>query len=370
MRALVLKEYGEMALVERPVPAPREGDALIRVHATGICGSDLHGFTGENGRRVPGQVMGHETVGTVVSLGPETVPAVSARAADRGVAAGHADGPVVGDVVVVNPTIACGECVECAAGMSHICAERRVIGVDPALSSAFADYLVVPVSNAIPFRSTRLHGALVEPLAVGFHAAVRGAVTAADDVLVLGGGPIGQATALACRRLGAATVVVSEPVPGRRTLLEGLGIPCLDPTDVDVAAQIRSRTAGRGVSVTIDAVGSDESIATALDATAPGGRCVLVGMAAPRLVMPAFAVSTRERSIVGAFCYTAAEFAATAGWAEAAPAVLEALISARITPEDAPAAFSALAAGENPAGKVLVEFGADIPEPSAPQVRP
>ena len=346
MRALVLEDYGHLSVAELPTPEAGPGEVLLRIHATGICGSDLHGYTGENGRRRPGQVMGHETVGTVVGLGPGA----------RGGGAG------LGDLVTVNPGLACGQCPACHAGRGHICRSRRVIGVDPDLTSAFADYLAVPASNVVPFTSGAFgssgassvtHGALVEPLAVGYHAAVRGEVREGADVLVLGGGPIGQAAVLACRRLGAGRIRVSEPLESRRLLVAGLGAQVLDPAAGDVAEQVQ---AGGPAEVTLDAVGSSATIATALNATQPGGRCVLVGMAAPDVRLDAFAVSTQERTLVGAFCYSPAEFAATAWWAGEVPDLLASLISLRVTPEEAPAAFSDLARGHDVVGKVLVVF--------------
>lgn len=327
-----------MVLTHRPVPRPAPGEVLVRVLATGICGSDVHGFTGETGRRKPGQVMGHETVGTVASIGNE------------------AAGLLVGDVVVANPTLACGSCRRCRQGRTNICATRRVIGVDPALSSAFADYFVAPAGNLVPFRAEPQYGALVEPLAVGLHAAQRGEVTGGDHVLVVGGGPIGQAVALASRRLGAATVTVSEPVAARRTLLAELGVQVLDPGVDDVVAEMRAVTQTAGADVAIDAVGSSATVATAISATAPGGRCVLVGMAAPRLELAAFAVSTTDRSIIGAFCYSTDEFSSTARWAEENPQLLTTLISDLVSPERAPDSFTTLGSGDGPPGKILVDF--------------
>ncbi|WP_432876938.1 zinc-dependent alcohol dehydrogenase [Kribbella sp. CA-245084] len=338
MRALVLEEFDRMVLSDRPVPEPGPEEVLVRVLATGICGSDVHGFTGETGRRIPGQVMGHETVGVIASLCAE------------------AAGLSVGDVVVLNPTLACGSCPRCRQGRTNICATRKVIGVDPAISSAFADYFAAPADNLVPFHGEQLHGALVEPLAVGFHAARRGEVSDGDHVLVLGGGPIGQAAALASHRLGAATVTVSEPVPARRSLLTELGFRVLDPAADDIAAAMHAVTGTAGSDVVIDAVGSGVTVRTAVSATAVGGRCVLVGMAAPRLELDAFAVSTADRSIIGAFCYSTDEFSSTARWAEENPQLLGKLISELVSPVRAPKLFTTLASGDGPPGKVLVDF--------------
>lgn len=342
MRTLVLEDYRRLAVERRPVPRPGAGEALVAIAATGICGSDLHGYTGENGRRCPGQVMGHETVGRVVGYGG---PA-------------PAGAPAPGTPVTVNPLLACDACPACAAGDAHLCARRRVIGVDPAISSAFADFLVAPADNLVPWSAaaTLEHGALVEPLAVGMHAVNRGRVRAGDVVLVIGAGPIGQAAVLAVRRLGG-TVLVSEPQAARRTLAAGLGAQPLDPASDDVVTAARDLTAGAGVPVVIDAVGSGRTVASGIDACARGGRCVLVGMGSPRIDVAAYGLSTEERSLVGAFCYSRDEFAETAAWAGAHDDLLARLVSRTAPVDEAADRFRGLAAGDDDASKIIITFG-------------
>lgn len=339
MRALVFHGPWNLAVEDRPDPTPGDGEVLVRVLMTGICGSDLHGFTGENGRRHPGQVMGHETVGTVV---------VDRSGEHR-----------VGRLVTVNPVFGCNRCAECAAGEPQRCAERRVLGVDPSLSSAFAELMAVPAGSVVPLAEDAPVevGALVEPLTVGFHAAHRGAVSEDDSVLVIGGGPIGQAAALASARLGGRAVVVSEPAPERRALCEALGFPTLDPHGApeEVATQVADVLGGRP-SVVLDAVGTSSTLATALGSSALGARIVLVGMGSPVVELPAYAISTEERTVVGSFCYNNREFEETAEWAVQEAGRLEALVDARVTLGDAPAAFADLARGGLRASKVMVRL--------------
>lgn len=340
MRALVLEDFGAMAVQERPVPVPGHGEALIRVLYTGICGSDLHGYTGENGRRFPGQIMGHESVGTVSAYGPDTLGEL----------------PELGATVTFNPTVACGVCSSCAAGQAHICPERRVIGVEPERDAAFADFIVVPVANLVELPAgvpARL-GALAEPLAVGYHAAVRSQMSAGDIVTVIGAGPIGQAVVLAALRLGAVAVVVSEPDAGRGALATKLGAHVVSPENL--VAAVDQLTGGLGSAVTIDAVGSSVTISTALTVTRRGGNCVLVGMHAPEPTIPAFRISTDERRLIGAFCYRHDEFADTVRWIAANHAVVETLITRSVPVEEAPEAFRSLADGDADASKILVSF--------------
>ncbi len=334
MRALVFHRPWEMAVEDRPEPEPGPSDCLLEIIATGICGSDLHGYTGENGRRHPGQVMGHETVARVLDDRTGT----------------H----VTGGIVTVNPVIGCGHCPACAAGAAQRCPDRKVIGVRADISSAFAERMVAPTHNVVPLPAGTPAdvGSLVEPLAVGHHAVQRADLTGDDTVLVVGGGPIGQAAALAARRLGGTTVVVAELDAVRSDLLTRLGFDTADPA-TQSTDEIMAVLGGRA-SVVVDAVGTSRTLQTALDTSALGARIVLVGMAVPRVEISAYAVSTEERTILGSFSYDEAGFRETAEWASAHAAELEPLVDARVDLAEAPETFRSLANGELRASKVLV----------------
>ncbi|NNG35655.1 zinc-dependent alcohol dehydrogenase [Nakamurella aerolata] len=338
MKALVLEDFWKLQVADLADPVPGEGEVLIDVIATGICGSDFHGYSGENGRRRAGQVMGHETVGRVRAVGPAV-----------------ADAPAAGTLVTVNPVLACGHCPACLAGDEPDCPNKRVIGVDPAIVSAFAQQLVVPRRAVVPLPAgtPEEYGALVEPLAVGYHALVRGECTDADTVLVIGGGPIGQACVLAAKRLGAKAIAVSEPDQHRRELSAALGAIGVDPTAQDATAAI-GQALGGAPSLVVDAVGVDATLATAFACTDPSARIVLVGMGSQQLTIPAFEISTRQRSLIGSFCYTAREFADTAAWVGTRPAGVDTLVEGRVGIDQADAAFSALAKGTSAASKILV----------------
>lgn len=338
MQALVLSDFWSLSVDEVPEPEPGPADVLVEVVATGICGSDIHGYTGENGRRVRGQVMGHETVGRVLAVGPEA-------GADL----------AVGDAVTVNPVLSCGRCRQCTAGREQACPHKTVIGVTPELQSAFAERMAVPARNVVPLPAGMPieHGALVEPLAVGYHALVRGGCGADDAVLVIGGGPIGQACLLAAQRMGAERVVVSEPSPHRRELNARLGAAVVDPGTEDVPAAVRAALGGEPTLV-VDAVGSSRTLATAFACAPIDATVVLVGMGAPALDVAAYEISTKERSVVGSFCYSAAEFRDTAQWAATVPDALATLIEGRTDLAGGPASFEGLARGTDPASKVLI----------------
>lgn len=350
MRVLVFNGPWDLTIADRDEPVPGDGEVLIRVTATGICGSDLHGFTGQNGRRHPGQVMGHETVGHVAVVG-------------AGV--GHVR---TGDTVTVNPLIACGRCPACRSGSEQSCPQRRIIGVDPSIVSAFAEMLLAPAGNvvALPAQMPLEYGALVEPLSVGYHAARRGGCSAKDRVVVIGGGPIGQACVLAAQRLGAERVVVTEPDPHRRALAGFLGATAVDPTAVEsdaVTGAVHEALGGPAMLV-LDAVGSTRSLADAVRFTTFGARIVLVGMNAPHIDLPAYSISTEERTLIGSFCYSATDFRDTAEWVGRAPGVLSRLVDGRVDLAGAAEAFTTLSSGGAANSKVLVFPNGLLAEPS------
>ncbi|MER3388664.1 MAG: alcohol dehydrogenase catalytic domain-containing protein [Microcella sp.] len=343
MTALVLREFGTMAVEQVPHAAIGEDEVQIAVSHTGICGSDVHGFTGENGRRFPGQVMGHESEGTIAALGAGVSPELFPH----------------GQRVTFNPVVVPVEDAEAFDGREQHCPRKHVIGVRADLPAAFADLVVVPARNVVPIHpeAPRGSGALVEPLAVAAHAVRRSSVVAAQRVLVAGGGPIGQSLVIALRMTGVEQIVVSEPDPARRDLVALLGAIAVDPLAADSAVYDGVVAAfGAPADVAFDAVGVSATLANCLAAVSLGGTVCLVGMGAPHVDLDAFSVSTAERTIVGTFTYSADAFREASRWIEQPGLGIEHLISAVISPHEAPAMFTQLAEGHGPAGKVLVAF--------------
>ncbi|HSU36787.1 MAG TPA: alcohol dehydrogenase catalytic domain-containing protein [Propionibacteriaceae bacterium] len=348
MKALVLRGNYDIAVEERPDPRPGSGEVVVEVIATGICGSDFHGYSGENGRRHPGQVMGHETVGRIGELGSDV------------------SGLTAGQLVTVNPVMGCNNCPACASGQQQWCSRKVVLGVAPEISAAFAERVAVPAANIVtlPEEMPAELGALVEPMAVGYHAVRRGDAVEGDRVLVIGGGPIGQACLLAARRLGIDNLAISDVSPSRRELCAGLGARPIDPTAGDLAAAVTT-TLGGPATLVVDAVGISRTVADALAASDLGARIVLVGMGSPQLDLAAYAISTGERSLVGSFTYSPAEFAETAAWVGTVPDGIASLIDGRVGWEGAPQSFDDLARGRSTASKILV-FPQGVPEGEQP----
>lgn len=341
MKALVLQEFGTMVVAERPDPTPGPDEVVIAMVATGICGSDLHGYTGETGRRSPGQVMGHESVGRIAAVG------------DR------VDDPALapGTPVTFNPVVIPVDAAETFRDREQLCPDKYVIGVAPEVSASFAQLMVAPARNVVPLPETMpiTYGALVEPLAVAVHAVRRAGVRPEHRVLVVGGGPIGQSVVLALQMIGVDTIVVSEVSAVRRELITRLGATVVDATAEGADTTIVEALGGPA-DVAIDAVGIDLTLATCVAATALGAVICLVGMGSRRIELDAYAISTGERSLVGSFTYTARDFADAAAWMGRAPEQAAELISREVPLSDGPRAFADLIAGDPTPGKVLVRL--------------
>lgn len=340
MRAIVMNKIGSMQVEERPTPEPGSDEVLIKIAATGICGSDIHGYTGENGRRFPGQIMGHESSGIIAALGDE-VPVEDLH---------------VGRPVTFNPVVVPEEDLAAYAGREQHSPNRTVIGVTPEVPAAFADYLVMPARNVVPLPESMPidHGALIEPLAVAVHAVRRVLHPGATRALVVGGGPIGQSTVLALKMHNVATIYLSEPAPERRDLCRRLGATVLD-TEHQTVVEALADHEGQ-VDVAVDAVGISSTVRDALEATVRGGNVCLVGMGSPKLDIPGYRISTDERSLVGSFTYPAQDFLDAAGYIASQPPEASELISRSVSPDEVDATFAALAGGDGTPGKVMVRF--------------
>jgi alcohol dehydrogenase len=273
MQAVTFKGPGEVRVEDRPEPELlASDDAIVRVEATGICGSDLHIY---HGRVVieEGFTLGHEFVGTVVSAGE----AVS--------------GVAVGDRVLGCFCSACGTCFFCRRGDYHKCDEGRVFGHGKTLGSlqgAQAELVLVPHANLTLRRvpeGMSDDAALFagDVMGTGWHAVDQAGVRPGDSVAVLGLGPVGLCAVQAARASGAAHVIAIDSVPDRLALAESFGAQPVHLTDDDPRAAVKAATDGRGVDATVDAVGHPDVLDMACRLTRKAGTVSAIGVYAERI---------------------------------------------------------------------------------------
>src|SRR2546426_4314152 len=233
MKALLLTQYRRLEVTEIPSPEIGPDDVLVRVQACGICGSDVHGFDGSTGRRVPPLVMGHEAAGLVARVGARVT---SFRQGDR---------------VTFDSMISCGLCHYCRRGQINLCDERRVLGVscgEYRQNGAFAEYVAVPqhVVYRLPDSLSFEHAALIEPVSVVFHAVSLTPITLGDTAVVVGTGMIGLLVVQALRLAGCGRVFAVDLDARKLELAKKLvADEGFNPSQADVRAEVASRTQDR-----------------------------------------------------------------------------------------------------------------------------
>ncbi|HEY2767820.1 MAG TPA: alcohol dehydrogenase catalytic domain-containing protein [Solirubrobacteraceae bacterium] len=272
MRAVTFQAPGEVRVSEVAEPelaAP--GDAIVRIEATGVCGSDLHIYHGRV-QIEPGFTIGHEYVGTVLEVGDDV----------REIA--------VGDRVLGCFQTACGRCFFCRRGLFHKCDSSRTFGHGAALGSlqgTQAERALVPSADLVLRRvpegmSDDVALFAGDVMGTGFHAVVDSGLQPGDIAAVLGLGPVGLCAVQAARAAGAAHVIAVDAVPERLAVAESFGANAVHLEDGDPRVAVREATAGRGVDVCIDAVGHPKALDLALRLTRKCGTVQAVGVYAER----------------------------------------------------------------------------------------
>jgi len=341
MEALLLKEYLKLEVVPMPVPEIGPDDVLVRVRACGICGSDVHGFDGSTGRRIPPLVMGHEAAGEVAQTGANV----------------HDLAP--GDRVTFDSTIYCGQCYFCSRGDVNLCDNRQVLGVSPGeyrRHGAFAEYVSVPrrIMYRLPDNLTYEQAALIEAASVAVHAVNLTPLELGASGVVVGSGMIGLLTLQALRAAGCAHVISIDVEDSRLAMARSLGATdTINSKSTDAAAAIRELTGGRGADVAIECVGATDPIRTAIASVRKGGAVTLVGNIAPTAELPLQSVVTRQIRVQGS-CASCGEYPAVIDLMSRGMIQVDPMISAVAPLGEGPSWFSRLYRHEPGLMKVIL----------------
>ncbi|MEV8336917.1 NAD(P)-dependent alcohol dehydrogenase [Leucobacter sp. NPDC077196] len=285
MRASVLLGTRELAIEERPVPAPAADEVLVRVGAVGVCGSDVHYFReGRIGDFVVEAplVLGHEVGGVIVAVGE------------------NVDAARIGQRVAIEPQRPCGRCRECRIGTYNLCPEMEFYATPP-IDGAFAEFVTIQAAFAhdVPDNVTDEAAALLEPLSVAITSVRKAGIVPGSTVLIAGAGPIGIITAQTARAFGAGEVIVSDLVETRRDRALQYGATRVidprtqNPADLDVP-----------IDAFIDASGAAPAVQSGIRAVRPAGTAVLVGLGNPEMTLPVEDIQNREITVTGIFRYT------------------------------------------------------------------
>lgn len=342
VRALVLENPSDLQLRDVAKPALGARDVLLHVRACGICGSDVHGYDGSTGRRIPPLIMGHEAAGIVAEVGPEV----------RSVA--------VGDRVTFDSTVSCGECAFCRQGDVNLCDTRQVLGVscaDYRRNGAFAEFVAVPerILYPLPENFPFAKAALIEAVSIAVHAAKITPIAPGSTAVVIGAGMIGLLAIQAFRHFGCTTILAVDLDSAKLELARSLGA---DQTFLagtpDLLPNLLAPTGGAGADIAVEVVGAQASVTTAIDAVRRGGTVTLIGNLAPRVEVPLQSVVTRQLRLQGS-CASAGEYRECIALMEAGLINVDPLISAVAPLREGASWFRRLYAREPGLMKVILE---------------
>ncbi len=342
MKALVHTKPLTFEMEERAVPKHGADELLVRVEAVGICGSDVHGMTGQTGRRIPPIVMGHEAAGVVEAAGAAVTKFK------------------LGDRITFDSTIYCNRCRYCLAGKPNLCSNRKVLGVscdEYRQDGAMADFVVVPEHIVVPLPQGLEFekAAMVEPVSIAVHAVERAGIHLGDSVVVIGCGIIGLLTIQAARLAGAGQVIAVDLVDYKLEEARRLGADhTVNPKKTDAVEAIRALTAGEGADVSLEAVGFAPTVDLAVRSVRKGGRCVMIGNLTPKGGFPLQVVVQRELDVRGTVA-SAGEYPACLTLIASGRLDVQSLISKVVPLEEAPHWFHLLHEGKERLFKVILK---------------
>ena len=291
MKVAVMNGIGKMGFETRPVPVPGPKEALVRLEYVGICGSDLHYYeSGRIGDYVvkPPFVLGHEPGGTIIAVGSEVTDLKP------------------GDRVALEPGKTCGECEFCKTGRYNLCPDV-IFFATPPVDGVFAEYVAHPASLCfkLPDTVSTLEGALIEPLAVGFHAAVQGGAQAGQTAVVMGAGCIGLVSLMALRAMGVSKVYVVDILENRLKKAKELGATAVIRGDLsDPVEEVLKLTDQKGVDLVIETAGTEITTRQSIALTKKGATIVLVGYSASgEMTLPISLALDKELTFKTVFRY-------------------------------------------------------------------
>lgn len=291
MKVAVMNGIGKMGLVERPIPVPKDDEVLVKLEYVGICGSDLHYY--ENGRIgdyivEPPFVLGHEPGGVVVEVGK------------------NVKNLQVGDRVALEPGKTCGQCEFCKTGRYNLCPDV-VFFATPPVDGVFQEYVAheAGLCFKLPDNVSTLEGALIEPLAVGFHAAKQGGAKFGQTAVVTGSGCIGLVSMMALKALGVTDVYVIDIMPKRLEKAMDLGATgTFNGKETDVVEEIMKATNGKGCDLVIETSGTEICATQGLEMLKKDGTLVQVGYSASgNMKLPTSLICDKELTIKSVFRY-------------------------------------------------------------------
>ena len=292
MKAAIIQKPGRVTVREVSRPDLGDGEVLIKVQATGICGSEIHAYHGTHPYRIPPVLSGHELAGDIEGVG-------------QGIEKFR-----VGDRVTVEPQITCKRCEYCLSGHYNLCINKIVLGTKE-WPGSLGEYITAPaeVIYKLPNHVSYEAGAFVEPLAVGVHAVRLAQVTKNDNILIAGSGNIGLSVLGVVRNYSEGKIICSDIRNFNLDLAKKLGAyEALSASEPDFLEKINQITKKMGVDIAFVTAGSIQALEQCLQATRKGGKTMVVGLFTKKTATDLSHLQTNEKIVMGSLMYTREDF--------------------------------------------------------------
>jgi 2-desacetyl-2-hydroxyethyl bacteriochlorophyllide A dehydrogenase len=339
MKTLIMEAPGKVVLEERPVPVPKEGEALLKLLYGGICGSDLGSYRGSFAYFDYPRIPGHEFSAEILSVGE------------------NAYGLKPGMIVTCNPYFNCGTCYSCRRGLVNCCESNQTMGCQR--DGAFSQYITMPVERIYDGKGLAPKTlALIEPFCISYHGVQQANIQSGERVLVMGAGTIGVLAAAAAKTRGAQVWIADVAREKLAYAQENFGLDgmILNDSPAHFAQQVSSITGGDGFDVTIEAVGLPATFQSCIDAAAFCGRVVLIGIGKQNLDFNFTMIQKKELHISGSRNALRRDFEELIDLVKSGRIDLDRIVTDVYPFEESPRAFAEFSANAGRMLKVLLDF--------------
>jgi threonine dehydrogenase-like Zn-dependent dehydrogenase len=342
MKALIYKKPFLMEIEELEKPKPDKDEVVVKVEAVGACGSDVHGFAGKTGRRNPGMVMGHEIAGIISDVGSE------------------GSKTLLGKSVVIQPIIYCGVCKLCKLGLTSVCLNKKMVGVNMGTNGGLSEYLIVPEKNIFEINQSVSPeiGTLVEPFAVGEGAAsLVSNLISESNICIIGSGTIGLTTLLMVKKRKPRKIFIIDQNEKKLSIAKDFGAIPINYLKENPREIILDRTEGYGVDIVFEAVGVPSSVKTSMEVLRTGGTAVWVGNSVRFVEVDMQDMVVNMKNILGSYTYNDINFKEARDFVESNIDIASIFAEEVVPLSEANTLFTSLAKGEKELLRGIIKIG-------------
>lgn len=337
MKAIEIAKPFEIKIIDKDMPAAKEGEALLKVLYCGICGADVASFTGNQPFTTYPRIPGHEFSAQIVEI-PEN---------DKGLKKG--------DIVTCNPYFNCGECYACKRGIVNACTDNQTMGIQR--DGSFQEYITMPMERIIDGKGLSAQQlALIEPFSISNHALSRAEVKQSGNLLIMGAGPIGLFALLKAKAMGAK-VAIADMLSSRLALAEEYGADLIiNVKEADLQSKCNAFTNGNGFDVCVEACGAPETFLNCIEYAAHGANIILIGNGKRETSFVHSVILKKELNIFGSRNAFTKDFEELIDLVKSEKVNPLKMISGIYDADDAEAAFDALVNNNGSLAKLLIKF--------------